>query len=265
MARKKSNGITRRDFIKSTTAGALAAGIAPCVLVGESEQAAKTGSKSIKALAFDAYGTLFDVHSVVSALNEKFPGRGTEISNAWRLRQLQYTWLRALMGRYEDFWKVTEVALEAACKSLKLSCDPGTRAALMEGYLHLDAFPEVKEALKSLSAYRLAILSNGTPRMLQAAVESAGLKGMFAQVISVDEIKTYKPKPEVYQLAPQKFRVEKASIGFISSNFWDAVGAKSFGLRAFWVNRTGSPAEELGLAPDATVNTLTELAGVLET
>lgn len=263
MAGRRGKGVTRRDFIKTATASTLAAGMAPPVLLAQPKGAAKTGSKAIRALAFDAYGTLFDVHSVVSALNEKFPGKGAEISNAWRLRQLQYTWLRALMGLYEDFWKVTEAALEAACESLQLSCDPVTRAALMEAYLHLEAFPEVKEALKSLSAYRLAILSNGTPRMLQAAVESAGLRGMFAQVISVDEIKTYKPKPEVYQLAPQKLRVDKAGIGFVSSNFWDVVGAKSFGLRAFWVNRTGAPADELGLAPDAMLKALTELPSAL--
>ena len=135
--------------------------------------------KRIKALVFDAYGTLFDVHSVISACDQSFPGHGAALSQAWRAKQLEYTWLRSLMGRYKDFWQVTESALVFGCKSLGLSCLPDTRAKLMETYLRLNPFPEVQQALRALSGYLLAILSNGSPRMLKAAVESAGLKGTF--------------------------------------------------------------------------------------
>ncbi len=264
MTSMQGGGLTRRNFIKTTGAGTLAAGLSPFLLFPDATLLQKTPNKRIKAVVFDAYGTLFDVQSVISIVNQKFPGQGPAVSNAWRTKQLNYTWLRALMNRYEDFWKVTESALEFACKSLNLPCEPSTRAQLMEAYLHLDPFPEVKQALKSLSNYSLAILSNGTPRMLQAAVESAGLKGVFSQVLSVEEVKTYKPSPTVYQLAPQKLRVEKNEIGFVSSNFWDVAGAKAFGLPAYWVNRSGGPAEELGITPDATIKTLTELVDLVK-
>lgn len=220
--------------------------------------------KRIKALVFDAYGTLFDVHSVISACNQDFTGHGAALSQAWRAKQLEYTWLRSLMGRYKDFWQLTESALVFACKSLGLPCPPATRARLMEVYLHLSPYPEVQQALKSLSEYSLAILSNGSPRMLRAAVESAGLKGIFSRIISVDEARIYKPSPTVYRLAPQKLHVAKAAIGFVSSNFWDVAGAKAFGFRTYWVNRSNAPAEELGLVPDATVSSLTDLVGVIK-
>jgi 2-haloacid dehalogenase len=218
--------------------------------------------KKIKALVFDAYGTLFDVHSVIATCNQNFPDQGAALSQAWRSRQLEYTWLRSLMARYEDFWKVTESALVFACKNLKLTASPAIRGQLMEAYLHLDPFPEVRQALISLSHYPLAILSNGSPRMLQAAVKSAGLSGMFSHVMSVDTVKIYKPSPRVYRLAPQKLRIAKSSIGFVSANFWDIAGAKAFGLRTYWVNRSSAPAEELGIAPDATISSLAELVAL---
>lgn len=219
--------------------------------------------KRIKALVFDAYGTLFDVHSVISACDQSFPGHGAALSQAWRAKQLEYTWLRSLMGRYKDFWQVTESALAFACMSLGLSCPPDTRAKLMETYLHLDPFPEVQEALRALSDYSLAILSNGSPRMLRAAVESADLKGIFSRIISVDEAKIYKPSPRVYRLAPQKLHVATSAIGFISANFWDIAGAKAFGFHTYWVNRSKAPAEELGLVPDATLSSLADLVDIL--
>jgi len=219
--------------------------------------------KRIKALVFDAYGTLFDVHSVISACDQSFPGHGAALSQAWRAKQLEYTWLRSLMGRYKDFWQVTESALVFGCKSLGLSCLPGTRAKLMETYLRLNPFPEVQQALGALSGYLLAILSNGSPRMLKAAVESAGLKGIFRHTLSVDEAKIYKPSPRVYRLAPQKLRVSTNAIGFISANFWDIAGAKAFGFHTYWVNRSKAPAEELGLVPDATLSSLADLVDIL--
>lgn len=220
--------------------------------------------KRIKALVFDAYGTLFDVHSVISACDQSFPGHGAALSQAWRAKQLEYTWLGSLMGRYKDFWQVTESALVFGCKSLGLSCLPDTRAKLMETYLRLSPFPEVQQALRALSGYSLAILSNGSPRMLKAAVESAGLKGIFRRTLSVDEAEIYKPSPRVYRLAPQKLRVSTSAIGFISANFWDIAGAKAFGFHTYWVNRSKAPAEELGLVPDETLSSLTDLVDVLK-
>jgi len=222
-------------------------------------------SQRIKALAFDAYGTLFDVHSVISACNQNFPDQGAALSQRWRAKQLEYTWLRSLMGRYEDFWQVTESALVFACKSLSLSCPPGTRAQLMEAYLRLDPYTEVREALRALSNYPLAILSNGSPRMLHAVVKSAGFEGVFSHVISVDEVKIYKPSPRVYQLASQKMSVPETAIGFVSSNSWDVIGAKAFGFWTCWVNRSAAPGDELGVTPDVTVKTLADLVDVLKT
>ena len=216
-----------------------------------------------QALVFDAYGTLFDVRSVTTALERKFPGKSDSVSATWRAKQLQYSWLRASSGRYEDFWKITESALIFTCKDMKLSCDDATRAELMDAYLHLDPFPEVKSALQLLSGHPLAILSNGTPDMLRNVVANAGMAGMFAHIISTDEAKTYKPSPVAYQLAIQKLRMEKNRIGFVSSNFWDAAGGKAFGFTTYWVNRTGATPDELGIAPDATLASLTDLVKTL--
>ncbi len=218
----------------------------------------------LQALVFDAYGTLFDVHSVIALCDEVFPNQGTRVSQLWRAKQLEYTWLRSLMGRYEDFWHVTESALIFACQSLGLTCDAAARTRLMETYLHLAPCPEVRPALLALSNYRLAILSNGSPRMLQAAVTSAGLQGVFANVISVDKVRIYKPSPQVYQLAPQELGVAKETIGFISANSWDIVGAKSFGFWTCWVNRVNAPGDILGLSPDATISRLSDLAAMLD-
>ena len=220
--------------------------------------------KGIKALVFDAYGTLFDVHSVIATCNQHFPEQGPALSKAWRAKQLEYTWLRSLMGRYEDFWQVTEAALVFACKTLNLPCPPATRAELMEAYLHLDPYPEVLPSLKALSNYPLAILSNGSPRMLQGAVESSGLRGIFSHVLSVDTVKIYKPSPRVYELASQKMSVPTSAIGFVSSNSWDVIGAKAAGLWTCWVNRSGAPEDELGFLPDARANTLADLTGLIK-
>jgi 2-haloacid dehalogenase len=218
----------------------------------------------MKALVFDAYGTLFDVHSVISICNQKFPDQGPALSKAWRAKQLEYTWLRSLMGRYEDFWQVTESALVFACNSLGLSCPPATRAELMEAYLHLQPFPEVSQALKALSGFALAILSNGSPKMLQAAVASAGLQGVFSHVLSVDEVKIYKPSPRVYQLARDRMGLPSTAIGFVSSNSWDVIGAKNFGFWTYWVNRSKAPQDELGFAPDAVGHSLTDLVDAVK-
>ncbi len=217
----------------------------------------------IKALVFDAYGTLFDVHSVIALCDELFPGQGAQLSQTWRAKQLEYTWLKSLMGRYEDFGKVTEAALKFACKSLNFDCPPESRKRLMQAYLHLEPYPEVKEALSALSHCKLAILSNGSARMVKALVKNNGLTKIFDKVISVDEVNIFKPSPKVYQLAPKKLKVPKHNIGFVSSNFWDICGASSFGLRTFWINRAGNPPDELGYAPEATLTKLTDLEEIV--
>ena len=222
--------------------------------------------KKIKGLAFDAYGTLFDVHSVVALGEKLFPGQGTALSNAWRLKQLQYTWGRSLMGRYEDFWKVTEDGLVFAARSLKLDLDPAKRQQLMDAYLSLAAFPDVPVGLQQLkeAGYKLAILSNGAPRMLQEAAKSAKIDGFISRIISVDEIKIYKPSPRVYELAPKRLETSPQAIGFVSSNSWDVAGAASFGLTTFWINRGKQPMDELGFPADKEVEKITDLPELLK-
>jgi 2-haloacid dehalogenase len=219
--------------------------------------------RRIQAVVFDAYGTLFDVHSVITLCNRKFPGQGAELSKLWRTKQLEYTWLRSLTGRYEDFWMVTESALVFACRSLNLACSPQTCKELMESYLHLETFPEVKSTLGKLSQKKLAILSNGSPKMLTAAVENAGLGGVFTDLISADEVRIYKSSPRVYGLVSQHLGVPDSAIAFVSSNFWDIAGAKSFGFWTGWVNRHKLPEDELGVRPDVTVDALDGLIGVM--
>jgi 2-haloacid dehalogenase len=215
--------------------------------------------KSAKALVFDAYGTLFDVGSVSETAERLFPRRGLEVSAGWRTKQLEYTWLRSLMNRYEDFWKITEDALIASCNAMKLILDAKDRRELMEAYLKLPLFPEAKRALEGLSGMPLAILSNGNPTMLAKMVRNAGVEGMFRHVISVDEVKTYKPSAAAYELAVRKMGAEKDEIGFVSSNFFDVAGAKVFGFRTYWVNRFGGTADELGVSADRVLSSLNDL------
>jgi 2-haloacid dehalogenase len=210
----------------------------------------------MRALVFDAYGTLFDVHSVARRCEALWPGRGAALSAAWRARQLEYTWLRSLMGRYVPFSQVTRDALGWACESLGLSSDHASD--LMDEYLRLALYPDVKEALQKIKGVKRAILSNGSPDMLDPLVKQSGLA--FDAVLSVDAVKVYKPAPPVYELAVKKLGIPKEEIGFVSSNGWDAVGAKSFGFQVFWVNRSGAPADRLGFAPDRTLASLLELA-----
>lgn len=213
----------------------------------------------LKALVFDAYGTLFDVHSVVRLCDELWPGQGTALSQLWRTKQLEYTWQRSLMRRYKDFADVTADGLRYACAALGVSPTKSQVTRLKGAYLSLAPFPEVKEALGKLSHLRLAILSNGAPSMLDPVVVNAGLDGVFSAVISVDPLKTYKPTPDVYQLAVKRLGVPKNKIGFVSSNCWDACGAKSFGFHTFWINRTDAPVDRLGAAPDCIIRDLAAL------
>lgn len=214
-----------------------------------------------RALVFDAYGTLFDVHSVVRLCDELWPGKGAALSQLWRAKQLEYSWLRSLMKRYEDFGRITDAALSYACASLGLPIDDERRRKLNAAYRELATFPEARATLAALksSGIRLAILSNGSPAMLRPLAEHAGLRGLIGTVISVDPRRIYKPAPAVYRLAVERLRVPKRAIGFVSSNGWDACGAKAFGFLTFWINRTGAPVDALGAAPDHVIASLAEL------
>jgi 2-haloacid dehalogenase len=212
----------------------------------------------IRGYVFDAYGTLFDVHSVIEAGRE-ITRDPAALSALWRQKQLEYTWLRALMGRYEDFWAVTGTALRYAIRRLDLTATEAQIARLQEAYLSLTAFPEVKAALTRLEGRPRAILSNGSPRMLAAAVASSGLGPLLQHVISVDTVKTYKPSPQVYALGPQAIGIPASELLFVSSNAWDVTGAKAFGYQVAWCNRAGAPADELGLTPDYVISRLDQL------
>ena len=211
----------------------------------------------IRGYIFDAYGTLFDVHSVVDA-GAAITADPAALSALWRQKQLEYTWLRSLMGRYEDFWAITEAALRYAVRRLEIHASEAQLRTLMDAYLHLACFPDVRSALTGLRGPR-AILSNGAPAMLEAAVRSSGLTPLLDHVISVDRVRTYKPAPAVYALGPETLGIPAAELLFVSSNAWDVAGAKSFGYRVAWCNRLGAPEEELGVRADYVVTTLAEL------
>lgn len=213
----------------------------------------------LDALVFDAYGTLFNVHSVITKCEELFPGKGAALSQLWRAKQLEYTWLRSLMGRYTEFEAITRDALGIACRTLGLDLSQSDAIQLMGGYRQLQPFPEVKDALVALHGRKLAILSNGSPAMLNAVVKHAGMSTLLESVISVDELKMFKPHPSVYGLATQYLGVKTHEIGFVSSNFWDVSGASSFGFRTFWINRNDSQPDALGFEPLAVVKRLDEL------
>jgi 2-haloacid dehalogenase len=208
-----------------------------------------------RAFVFDAYGTLFDVHSVIEAARA-VTSQPQVLSTLWRQKQLEYTWLRSLMGRYEDFWVVTGQALRFALRRLGVTAGEAQVEALMNAYLTLEAFPEVPTALRALAGTPLAILSNGSPLMLERAVRSSGLEGAFTHVLSVDAVRVYKPSPLVYELAPRALGVAAGEIVFVSSNAWDVAGAATFGFATCWCNRSNAPAEELEVTPDYEVDRL---------
>jgi len=211
-----------------------------------------------RAFVFDAYGTLFDVHSIVDAARAVTPDPQA-LSLLWRQKQLEYTWLRSLMERYEDFWVVTGQALRYALRRLGITATEAQVETLMDAYLRLLPFPEVPAALRTLAGTPLAILSNGSPRMLEGAVRSSGLEGVFAHVLSVDAVRVYKPSPRVYELGPRAFGLAAREILFVSSNAWDIAGAAAFGYRTCWCNRQGTPMEDLGFTPDHEVERLDQI------
>ena len=261
----------RRQFIK-TVAATVAAG-AVSARRTSAMQTSTTNPESripnpgrIKALVFDAYGTLFDVFSITSLCEQLFAGNGMALAAMWRAKQLQYSLLRGMMNRYKDFWQLTQDGLVYAAHSLKLDLTDEKRARLMNAYLTLASFPDVKPGLQQLKAQglKMAILSNGEPKMLQSAAKSAGIIDLLDVIISVDEVKVFKPSPRVYELAPSHLKIAKSDIGFVSSNNWDVNGAGSAGLTAFWIQRAAAePSEELDYPAAHVVHAITDLPAVV--
>lgn len=217
--------------------------------------------KSIKAVVFDLYGTLYDVHSVANRCSEKFPGRGMEISMLWRQKQLEYTWLRTLMGQYLPFEKATDDALRYVADYLKLDASEQDLQSLCEEYLRLQPFPEVDTALIDLRAQGvpLAILSNGSTLSINAVVGQSMLSHHFDHLISVDGVRVFKPHQGVYEMAERRMGVPRDETLFVSSNSWDASGARHFGYQVCWVNRLGNTFDRLGQSPHFMVKGLQEL------
>jgi 2-haloacid dehalogenase len=242
-----------------------------------------TTTLSPKAVIFDAYGTLFDVHSVVAAAEQMFPGHGDALSQLWRQKQIEYTQLRTLAdsadapgAHYRPFWDITLDALRFAAKRLQLTLGRTAEKRLMDEYACLSAFPDAVPALRQLrdgssasgapaSRPLLAILSNGNPQMLDIAVKSAGMTRLFDHVLSVDAVRAYKPSPAAYALGTQAFDALPREIVFVSSNGWDVAGATWFGFTTFWLNRQNAPAEELGVTPHGAGAGMSDLLAFLKT
>ena len=218
----------------------------------------------IQACVFDAYGTLFDVHSAVSSYGTTLGKPAGSISNLWRRKQLEYTWLRSLMGRHVDFWRVTEDALKYALAEHDIQ-DNGLQAQLMQAYLRLECYPDVYDTLGTIRrlGLRTAILSNGSPSMLDAVVSNAGIENLLDEVFSIEDVGIYKPSTRVYDLACDRLALAPAQVCFQSTNAWDVAGAVNFGLHVVWVNRFNQRAEALDCVPDYEIQSLAELSPLL--
>lgn len=242
---------------------------------------------TIQAIVFDAYGTLYDIQSVAAVTEEAFPGYGEIITQIWRIKQLEYTWLRSLMRRYQDFSVITRDSLAYTVRVLGLKHDAATFERIMDKYLHLDLYPDAMAALMAMKGRKLAILSNGSPGMLNALVRNSGLDRVLDATISIDSQGIFKPAPDAYSLIESTLRVPPAEVLFVSSNPWDACGAKSFGLNVAWIERVTPEAmalacvksdvvapltmfkairtqlDELGLEPDYRIHALSELPNLV--
>jgi 2-haloacid dehalogenase len=242
---------------------------------------------TIKAVVFDAYGTLYDIQSVATITDQAFPGYGEMITQIWRIKQLEYTWLRSLMRRYEDFSVITRDSLAYTLRTLGLKYDASVFERIMDKYVHLDLYLDARRTLHGLKQYKLAILSNGSSDMLNTLVHNTGLDKVLDATISIDSKRTFKPSPEAYSLIESRLGVRPAEVMFVSSNPWDAIGAKSVGLNTVWIERVSSEAmveagrnssfvppltmykalrtqmDELGLAPDHRVHGLAALPDIL--
>ena len=219
--------------------------------------------KNIKAIIFDAYGTLFDVNSAAEKCKNKIGEKWEPFANYWRTTQLEYTWLRSLMGRHQDFWEVTEQSLDKSMKVFQI--DTSMKDELLDLYKVLSTFPEVKETLKKLKEknYKLSILSNGTPSLLKQLVSSNNLESIFDDVLSIEEVKIYKPHPNVYNIPIKKYQIEKNQFAYLSSNTWDVSAAGNFGFNAVWVNRNKNIFDNLDYIPITEINNLSDLNNLL--
>jgi 2-haloacid dehalogenase len=247
--------IDRRRFFDLAAAGVVASAFSRAL------DATDARAPRFEAVAFDAF-PVFDPRPIAGLAEALFPGKGAELGNAWRTRQFEYQWLRALGGRYEDFWRTTEDALAFAAAQLLLDLTPEKRDRLMQAYLELKAWADAPTALAALrsAGVRLAFLSNMTAKMLEAGIRNAGLDGVFEHVLSTDRIRAYKPDPRAYRLGTDAFGLETGKILFVASAGWDVAGARWFGYTTYWNNRLGLPPEELGVRPDATARDLSDLA-----
>ncbi|MBM7579338.1 haloacid dehalogenase type II [Jeotgalibacillus terrae] len=216
---------------------------------------------TIKAYIFDAYGTLFDVHSVMEELETLFPEKGEAISQTWRRKQVEYFFLRQVMGRYKPFDQVTKDSLLYAVNESGQSADESRLEHMLESYRQLKHYDEVEDVLKELQGKELIVFSNGSENMLHPLMTFSGLESLFTSTISADEIKQYKPSPAAYAYALEKAGVKREEVLFMSSNGWDISGAKSFGFHTAWINRNNLPTEELQLEPDAVYE---DLRGILQ-
>ena len=219
--------------------------------------------KNIKAIIFDAYGTLFDVNSAAEKCKDKIGNKWESFANYWRTTQLEYTWLRSLMNRHKDFWQVTEDSLDKSMKAFKI--DNSMRDELLNLYKTLSIFPEVKEVLNNLKEknYKLAILSNGTPSLLNELVKSNNLNNIFADIFSIEEVEIYKPDSRVYDLPINKYQIQENEVAFLSANTWDVSGGGNYGYNAVWVNRNNNIFDNLDYQPKHQVKQLGELLDLI--
>ena len=219
--------------------------------------------KDIKAIVFDAYGTLFDVNSAAEKCKGKIGDKWEGFANFWRTTQLEYTWLRSLMKRHKDFWQITEDSLDKSMKAFKI--DGSMKSELLNLYKVLSPYPEVKEVLKKLKEkeYRLAVLSNGTPALLSELVKSSNLENIFDDLFSVEEVGIYKPDSKVYDMPVKKYQITADKVVFLSANTWDVSGGGNYGYKAIWVNRNNNIFDNLDYKPKNEINNLTQLLDII--
>ncbi|MAQ27962.1 MAG: haloacid dehalogenase type II [Pelagibacteraceae bacterium] len=219
--------------------------------------------KNIKAIIFDAYGTLFDVNSAAEKCKNKIGNKWENFANYWRTTQLEYTWLRSLMGKHKDFWKITEDSLDKSMKAYKI--DNSMKNELLDLYKILSPFPEVRDTLNKLKErnYKLAILSNGTPSLLNELVKSSNMQNLFNDIFSVEEVGIFKPSSQVYDIPIKKYNIQKDQIAFLSANTWDVSGGGNYGYNSIWINRNNNIFDNLDYEPKKEVSKLNELLDIL--
>ena len=219
--------------------------------------------KNIKAIIFDAYGTLFDVNSAAEKCKNKIGNKWENFANYWRTTQLEYTWLRSLMGKHKDFWKITEDSLDKSMKAYKI--DNSMKNELLDLYKILSPFPEVRDTLNKLKErnYKLAILSNGTPSLLNELVKSSNMQNLFNDIFSVEEVGIFKPSSQVYDIPIKKYNIQKDQIAFLSANTWDVSGGGNYGYNSIWINRNNNIFDNLDYEPKKEIGKLNDLLDIL--